>query len=755
MAHDERSRFPDYLIATALFFAALGVLVATNDMGFVRDEAFYFGHAETYSEWFYRLAAGKPERKLALQRAEILATWHQNAEHPPLDKMLFGLSWRTLGRKLRPAANFHIDDQEVFAEVQQLAPTHGFAVGAKVALLKPQLGDLPPEPKNRRLAQGEVVERTPSHAVVRLEGGTDLAKLTTRCQAPGTLDGELYLRTGCEFVETRFSYVLSESAALRFPNAVFASLLVAFLYLAARLLFASRETAAGYGQVARPFAVAAGVGYLCIPQPFWHAHLCAFDTTITALLFLTTLTWHRALRSRAWLWPTAILWGISLLAKHNALFLPVPLLLHWLWDAAAEGRIQLTMAKIESQTLKSLVPLVLLAPLLGWLLHPLAMLAVGVLILARVFTLRLPPVPTAFFLMLPVGAVILVIGWPLLWVDTLDNLLHWIEFHLHHEHYMQQYFGRILAYPPFPITFSWVMTALTWPITLLAPFVFGLGVFAARSLVHFRRKRAISQPVSRSAQADLGAEQRSFDRLLLLSVVWPMALISLPGTPIFGGTKHWMVAYPFMLLIAARGLHFVWQALFAPPDLSGLDPVTGQWVPLLPSNRPAWWRQTLVPAFSALLLTLIALLPAAQATADVHPDGSAYYNELIGGLRGAAEAQMQRQFWGGSTREGLAEINRRAPPNSSIWFHKSAYGAYVMYQREGWLRRDLRYTTEASDRSALGTYHHQKDHDDYELELWQSYQSTVPVDQSAIDGVPILSVYQRPLEKPRQPAAVN
>ncbi len=747
MAHVERNNFTDYLVAAALFVASLSVLVATNDMGFVRDEAFYFGHAETYSEWFYRLTAGKSERKLALQRAEILGTWHQNAEHPPLDKILFGLSWRTLGRKLRPAANFHLDDQEVFADVQQLAPTHGFAVGAKVALLKPQLGDLSPDPKNRRLAQGEVVERTSGRASIRLEGGTDLAKLTARCQAPGTLDGELYLRTGCEFVETRLSYVLSESAALRFPNAVFASLLVAFLYLAARLLFASRETSTGYGQVARPFAVAAGVGYLCIPQPFWHAHLCAFDTTITALLFVTTLMWHRALRSRAWLWPTAILWGISLLAKHNALFLPVPLLLHWLWDAAAEGRIQLAMAKIERQQLKRLVLLVLLAAILGWLVHPLAALAVGVLVMAQVFSLCLPPVPTAFFLMLPVGAVILVVGWPLLWVDTLDNLLHWIEFHLHHEHYMQQYFGRILAYPPFPTSFSWVMTALTWPITLLAPFVLGLCVFAARSVAHFRRERAVVPPdAARTAVADLGAEQRSFDRLLVLSVVWPMALISLPGTPIFGGTKHWMVAYPFMLLIAARGLHFVWAALFAPPDLSAVDPVSGHWVPLLPNNRPAWWRQTLVPAFASLLLILIVLLPAAQATADVHPDGSAYYNELIGGVRGAAQAQMQRQFWGGSTREGLAEINKRAPPNSTIWFHKSAWGAYAMYLREGWLRRDLRYTTEASEHSALGTYHHQKDHDDYELELWQSYQSTVPVDQSAIDGVPILSVYQRPQE---------
>ena len=76
-----------------------------------------------------------------------------------------------------------------------------------------------------------------------------------------------------------------------------------------------------------------------------------------------------------------------------------------------------------------------------------------------------------------------------------------------------------------------------------------------------------------------------------------------------------------------------------------------------------------------------------------------------------------------------------------------------MYQREGWFRRDLHYGVDPAG-TALGFFHHQKDHDDYELDAMRDYGVRVPVMQSAIDGVPLLSVYQRPqvaAPTPRRP----
>ncbi len=792
----------DLGIALVLWLAATLLIVMTNDMGFVRDEAFYFGHAETYQDWFVKVETGGKSRQDALERKAILDTWRANSEHPPLDKILFGWSWRAFGRKLRPVSNIHQQDGEILLDINELGPSHGYQPSSKIWLLKPQIVGSPADVSPRRLVQGKIIERKNDHATVRIDKSADLALLKATCLAPGVGDKGVIRRTGCEALEQRKLYVMSESNAMRFPGAVFAGLLVALLYLAARLMFTGPQTAWGPGRAVQAFAVAAGLGWLCLPQPFYHAHLAGFDTTITTLLFATTLAYHRSLRSRRWILPTAILWGFALLAKHNALFLPLVLIGHWLWDAVAERRFEVALAPGSwLQRVPWLITGVALA-VPAYFLHPVLAVAVLLLPLTRFVQVSTPPVPAVFFVMLPVGFGILIAGWPLLWVDTLDNFLRWLEFHIHHEHYMQVYFGQVLAYPPFPPQFAWVMTALTWPLVLLVAFVLGLlAVYWPRRLpdwLHdlqvWRQARKIKPEVQHDAtvpldvatkrreetvrdmgrQADVDAyrarmrragplglddfgrtaELRSYDRLILLSAIWPMALISMPGTPIFGGTKHWMLAYAFMLLIGARGLQAIWRRLaeaIAPTDgtatdMDGVNPGSVEAALMRQFAPPAlsWWRGHAVPGLLAWAMALAVLLPSAQATADAHPQGTAYYNDLIGGIPGAAEAGMQRQFWGGTTRALLEEVNRRAPQNATIWFHKSAWGAYAMYQREGWFRRDLRYTSDAAVPTALGFYHHQKDHDDYELDLWQTYKWRTPVAQWSLDGVPMLTVYEAP-----------
>ncbi len=745
-------RLGDLLVALALWIGSVALLVATNDMGFVRDEAFYFEYAERYQDWFVQLEKGGEDRHQALTRQGILDTWRGNAEHPPLNKVLFGWSWRLLGRKLRPVEGITEQDGLKHLEIGGLGPAHGYQLGAPVELLKPQLVGEDPSPRGRHLAVGEVVERLPSRAVVRLTGTVDLKKLRSVCQAAGPdADGKVVRRTGCEVAEKRRAQILSESAAMRFPGAVFAGLLVALIYLSGRLFFAGRLTAMGHGRLERPFALLAALGYLALPQPFWHAHLCTFDTTIVALLMLTAVAWHRALFSRPWVWIAAVVWGLALLAKHNALFLPVPLLVVWGWSALAERKVALHIDLGKRQVV--LLGLLALASLaLGALLHPVAGVALALLAVASPrLRLELPPVPGVFVAMLAFGPALLVAGWPLLWVDTLDNLLRWIEFHLHHDHYMQVYFGQVLANPPFPPEFPWVMTLLTWPLTLLAAVAIGLvAVYGPL------RRRRLRLPVTSLERRDswLFAEQpakdgttaelRSWDRLMLVSALWPMALISMPGTPIFGGTKHWMPAFPFLLLIGARGVQALWRRLALGPAAgpSELDAILGRPQPGPLARLGAW------------VLAVLLIAPAAQATAATYRHGSAYYNELVGGVVGAAEVGMQRQFWGGSTREGLEWVNQHAPANTAIWFHKCAWWAYLMYQREGWFRRDLRYSP-GPEGTPMGFYHHQKDHDDFEVDAMREYGSRAPVFQASIDGVPMLSVYQRaaPKVQPPQPGA--
>lgn len=723
-------RWLDAAIALLLFVSATAVLVVTNDMGFVRDEAFYFRHAEGYQEWFVDVEAGGEKRAKALSRDRTLATWRQNSEHPPLNKILFGYSWRLLGRKLRPVADIRQTPKkegaraQATAEVVGLAPSHGFEIGAQVQVLSPQILGQSSATTGRELVRGQVIARDRRSATLRLAAGAAPEKLRATCQSAGPGGDGVMRRTGCEAVELRASYFLSESAAMRFPGAVFAALLVMAIFLAARGFFSGWRS--GPWVLERPFALLAAVGYLLLPRAFYHAHLCTFDTTIAALLFVTTMAYHRSLRATSWVWWTALLWGISLLAKHNALFFPIPLIGHWLWDGLAEGRVRASWPGWLTALAAAMSALAVAL----WL-HPVLGLGVGLLILAgSQAQLRLPAVPRAYFAMLPVGIALLVAGWPLLWHDTADNFLKWMEFHLNHEHYMQEYFGRVLAFPPFPVAMPWVLTALTWTLPLLAALLVGVlyvGKDAGvRWWTRWRRRAEAVHALTGSAITDpKTADRRSLERLIVLGAIWPIALIAMPSTPVFGGTKHWFLAYPFMLLIAGYGLQQLWRGLCK------------RWL-----TADAAGTRALATVAAWLLVGLIAL-PSARATRAVHPHGTAYYNELIGGVPGAADGRMQRQFWGGSTRDGLAAVNRRAPKGARIWFHKCAWTAYVMYQREGWFRRDLSYATKPVG-TAMGLYHHQKDHDDYELECMADYGVKAPVMQMSIEGVPVLSVYERP-----------
>lgn len=98
-----RSQRRDLAVAAALAVIYLGALLATMGIGFTRDEGYYFKAGELYSGWFDaavdRARAGAPLE--ALSRKVIDEHFAYNPEHPALPKLLFGASWRLLGR-MRP-----------------------------------------------------------------------------------------------------------------------------------------------------------------------------------------------------------------------------------------------------------------------------------------------------------------------------------------------------------------------------------------------------------------------------------------------------------------------------------------------------------------------------------------------------------------------------------------------------------------------------------------------------------------------------
>ncbi|MEM1010299.1 MAG: hypothetical protein AAGJ35_15000, partial [Myxococcota bacterium] len=150
----------------------------------------------------------------------------------------------------------------------------------------------------------------------------------------------------------------------------------------------------------------------------------------------------------------------------------------------------------------------------------------------------------------------------------------------------------------------------------------------------------------------------------LLNALIPMVVIALPSTPIFGGTKHWMPAWPFWALMA--GIAFERAMVYA-------------------QKRTALqqaWRISLASTGLAVFL----LLPGAIGLWRSHPHGLAYYNTLIGGPRGSANWKMQRSFWASTMRQALPWMNtemKRTQPRTFVHFHDTTGDAFRMYRQDG------------------------------------------------------------------------
>lgn len=97
---------PWTMAALALSFGYF-LLLAHTEVGFPRDEGFYFSAAEQYSRWLDDLFEDPVK---AFSREVIERRFSANPEHPALPKFLFGLSWRIFAKfEADSSANFWYD----------------------------------------------------------------------------------------------------------------------------------------------------------------------------------------------------------------------------------------------------------------------------------------------------------------------------------------------------------------------------------------------------------------------------------------------------------------------------------------------------------------------------------------------------------------------------------------------------------------------------------------------------------------------
>lgn len=468
----------------------------------------------------------------------------------------------------------------------------------------------------------------------------------------------------------RLAWISSSGTAYRAVGALMAGVALCTQYAWAR-------------RVAGPVAgVAAVLALGLMPRFFYHAHLACFDVPVASLWLLTAFAYSRALQDgrKRWLLVTALLYGGLLSTKHNAWLLPPVLVVH-------------------------------LVLLLGFGYRGMARNA------ARVIAC-----------MLLLGPLVFYASWPWIWHDTWQRVREYVAFHMGHEYYNMEFLGQTYHRPPMPRLYAPVMTLATVPSIVLV--LFGLGALGSACILTTawlgRQKWELARIrdwCSRFPAKNAGSELPNATLATLL--LWLLALLASyapwlsSDTPIFGGTKHWITAYPFMALLA--GLGFRWTIDAIHRSLT------------TPRAR----------TLSTAVVAAVALAPPLVMTLGSHPFGLSFYTPLVGGAPGAANLGLNRSFWGYTTGSLQSPINDHAPLGSALYLHDTATASFQMLERDGRIRSDIRGSLDIAS-SELALYHHEPHMRRVEFQIWANYGTVSPLAVATYQGVPVAWLYQRP-----------
>ncbi len=456
-------------------------------------------------------------------------------------------------------------------------------------------------------------------------------------------------------------WIETPGTAYRLPTMLLAGLAVALL-----VLWGARRGNLGAG-------VVAGLLFMALPRVFHHAHLACFDVPVAAMTLAVAYCWDRAVRTRRLrsCVGAGLVMGLLLGTKHNGWIVLSVLVLDWLVRQAPR-----LLRERGRQRLFTLLPLVCVLSL-----APLVLVAV----------------------------------WPWLWFDPLEKIQAWMRFHLHHDYYNMEFLGHTYHRPPMPLGYAWVMTAATVPLVTLI--LFALGLWAALTTLLPWLRRMVG-----SHQAPTQDPGTLWLWLVFLGAAYAPWLS--PNTPIFGGTKHWLGAYPFLCLVAALG----WTHL------------SRHWR-LWAATRPGLLARR--PQLPVWLGTAALLIGPVTMTLDSVPWGLSFYTPLVGGAPGAATLGLNRTFWGYTT-QSLGPAIRQAKPNGGrLFVSDTALSAFAMMQRdEPWARAFV--PTLHLPSSDIALYHHEPHMGRVEYQIWEAFGTTTPTAIQGFQGVPVVWMYVRP-----------
>jgi len=368
-------------------------------------------------------------------------------------------------------------------------------------------------------------------------------------------------------------------AAARFAPAVAFGLLVLIVGVYARW---------AHGWLA---GIVAGVSVALIPRVFAHAHFAALDMLVTLPLVAALMAMIVAARRDQW-WCFAaagVVWGLAMLVKLHGVLIAPPIIAWLIWHRRRGA----------------------LVPLVAWA-------AAGV---ATLYT-----------------------GWPWLWLAPWGNLWRYLLSGAQRSSIHVFYLGQVWDDTAAPWHYPLVMFLVTLPLGLLVLGV--IGVFSRwhpRSLA--RRQCHPPEGCSRSEQPQpKGRGQSSTgEGLLLATLVWLLAVFSLPGVPIYDGVRLILLAFPLWAVFVGIGTRWL--------------------------HDRACWRA--VPSKIRLALLAVVVVGQGMGLWLYGPCWTSHYSAAVGGLPGAVRLGFEVTYWGDSVLPPMLRETARRAPGETVLFEPS------------------------------------------------------------------------------------
>jgi 4-amino-4-deoxy-L-arabinose transferase-like glycosyltransferase len=405
--------------------------------------------------------------------------------------------------------------------------------------------------------------------------------------------------------------------------------------------------------------------YGTLPRLLFHGHVESLDFPVTALLTLSMALLFHTLekQTRRGIGLTLLTFGLALGTKLNAPFALGAAFLYWLIKERPHYR--------------------------------------GT-------TLRLPTLPWVLLGMTLVSPLVMWLGWPWLWFDTLARLNSYLHFHMQHYGILFYFQGALYGDQVAPWYAPLTMLALTTPLPILLLMLAGVLKPLATSVG--------SLPFAYKPDSSIEDELRNSPshRLALfcfLQAAMQILAVSLPGVPKYGGVKLFLPALPFLVVLA--GLSF--EALIG-------------------ERANSTRRQHLVIAAVLLLPGLVGVLSYGGHLLS-------YYNALAGGAGGATAKGYERQYYDlayGSIPEVLNDV---LPHGGSVAIEPNPkeYAPHLArWKSRGILRANIGMGPSSTADVMLLT--HERRWPKY-LKLRLDLRVRKSLWEETVDGIPLYTVY--------------